>query len=512
MAGVCAGSLMLAGCGRRSTTDTSEQPSLLDSFYTDIAAIEETQGAEAVEVRLRAMVDDPAFNEIRATVFQRLLETLCAQNRVADAQALYLERGGDDQALAEAGFPYMMSVSLSGDLEANAAWLERVIASRIPTALRVAVWQNRMALYAQAGSVVPVVDRLPELMAGDLAPSLPSVLQVALSQGMRISDLDGVASLLAAVEENATGNPALDKLVKTVKGELLVARVQLKEALDHYLSSAAVLGDVELGRGLKAILKAASEKGVPDVIPQVIDAAYQRGSEFPSARDGVAVWAVSAAAKGGDAQALLDTTRVAVEQGASVAKLYYGFARGYYAAIQTAAPEIQANLIALIQRMQQTPDLSEGLRSMMATALLDGYFLSNNLKGVLSVLDAGVPGYDEAWHLELRDKVFAHLALQEGRFDEAVAGFQKHIERVRAWKESITNPENGQKVIKEAVLGFNEKRVGDILSRMPGREADAKAAYTRSRQCYNEALAILEKDSPEYADAAKELAAVPSVD
>jgi hypothetical protein len=81
--------------------------------------------------------------------------------------------------------------------------------------------------------------------------------------------------------------------------------------------------------------------------------------------------------------------------------------------------------------------------------------------------------------------------------------------RVDAWTEPVINPANGAGMTREAVLGFNEKRIGDIYSKMEGHAEDAAAAYLRSREWYNKAIAAAKPGSIERKIAEKELAQVP---
>ncbi|MBT3192802.1 MAG: hypothetical protein HN341_09635 [Verrucomicrobia bacterium] len=109
----------------------------------------------------------------------------------------------------------------------------------------------------------------------------------------------------------------------------------------------------------------------------------------------------------------------------------------------------------------------------------------------------------------MKDKVGAHLALQEGRPSDAIELFRKHMVRVAAWEAPVVNPENGAKMTREAVLGFNEKRLGDIYIGMDGHAADAGAAYARARDWYQKALADLEPGTIEFKSATDELSRVP---
>ncbi len=83
------------------------------------------------------------------------------------------------------------------------------------------------------------------------------------------------------------------------------------------------------------------------------------------------------------------------------------------------------------------------------------------------------------------------------------------MERVNAWTDPVINPTNGARMTREAVLGFNEKRIGDIYNGMEGHADDAQAAYLRARDWYTKAIASFEEGSIEYKLAVEELSMVP---
>jgi hypothetical protein len=259
------------------------------------------------------------------------------------------------------------------------------------------------------------------------------------------------------------------------------------------------------------ILKKAKSMQKGELIKQVIDTAYAQGEAFPMTRDAAASWSVRDAADSGSMDGLLAVTERALDAGVSVKRFYYAFSRGFYAGVETASAEQRKALGDLLLKFSKVPDLSESLAGMIASSRLDVAFFTQDFKGALAIVEAGVPGFDEDWHAELANKIKAHIAQKEGRVEDAVALYTKHMERVEKWEEPVVNPENGQKMIKEVVLGFNEKRIGDIWSGVEGHEKDAKAAYARARDWYQKGLALLEADSPEYAAAKQELAAVPVV-
>ncbi len=507
--------VVVAGCANHEHEDAGAQAeaarvSMLEVFYTEMQSLEAEQGVEVVVTRLLARLSLPEYAEIRPAVFEYLLHVLLRADHLEEAQTLYMEVAATDAELAAAGFAAVMSASLSGDdADAQVVWLERVLAAPLPPTQRAAAWQSRMNAYAQAGSVSTAAARVAEIMESDLAVHAPVIFSTAITRGLQINDHDGVESLLAAMGVFKGRDEAVDRLLLTSAGDLLVARGLLDEALDYYLAHATRLGDAQLNRCLRPVLRTAQGKGLEALVRRGVDAIYARGAEFPATRDTMAAWFVGEAVNSGDSQRLLEATRQAFDSGASATRFYPVFMNGYYAAIQSDSAALRAGVVTLIKAMRETDDLPEHLLGSMGTALLDAAFFEDDFKGALAVVEAGIPGFDADWHVELKDKINAHIALQDERFDEAVELFNRHIKRVSAWEHPATNPEDGRPVIKEAVLGFNEKRIGDIWSGVEGRAADAVAAYARARGHYEAALEILDAGTPEYDRAAAELAGIP---
>ncbi len=506
--------MLASGCANNKPADIEVQaeqdgPSMQDLFYAEVETLE-LQGIEVILPRLMAMLTLPEYEEIRPVVFEYVLLVLLREDRLEESQDLYMDVAETSPELAASGFRLIMNYSLSvEDAELQIAWLERVIASSLPPLQRVSAWQSRMNAYAKAGNIALAADRVEEVMNSDLAAQAATVFSPAFSIGLKSSDYEGVEVLLVAVSGHKGRYEALDRFLLTSKGDLLIARGQLAEALDYYLANASLLGDSTLNHCLRIVLRSAQSDGQSALVNRGVDAVYALGGEFPGTRDAVAAWIVSVAAGRENPQQLFETTRKAFDNGASASRIYPAFMNGFYPAIQSDSVELRTQIKTLINDMRQVEGLSENLLSMMGTALLDAAFFEDDFKSALDVVEEGIPGFDEKWHTELKDKIKAHIALQENRFDDAVMLFSRHIERVRTWEEPATNPENGRPVIKEVVIAFNEKRIGDIWSEVEGREAAAASAYARARANYEAALEILDEGTPEYDQAKKELGDVP---
>jgi predicted negative regulator of RcsB-dependent stress response len=162
-------------------------------------------------------------------------------------------------------------------------------------------------------------------------------------------------------------------------------------------------------------------------------------------------------------------------------------------------------------RVRAIEGLTEKEQMRLSLMMLDGAFDAKEFTAAVDVLKQGVPGRDEQWHAALIGKISAHIALSEDRHDDAVKLFRQYMDFVKTWEESETNPETGQLMSKEAVLGFNEKRIGDILT-AAGEQGKARAAYKRALKYYKQALEAVESGSKDYSDIEAEMKAVPVVE
>ncbi len=500
-----------SGCRLGGCRKTLPEPeiSLIDEVSSEITHIIEIRGTEAARVRMREMLADETYRELAGNILVWALALDIADHAVEEAQALYLEYCSVPD-MATAGYPIMLQAATDSGLEAQIAWIDMLIALPVPAEVRLEAWRHRVGAYAEEGSFSPMAERIPEILNDqEIARGALNILSSALSSAMAISDFEGARLLLENLKLHAAVNTDLERLALTVEGEFLVRTDQLDEAEAHYRQHAEAMGDRELNRGLLRLLTASVQQNRPGPADRAVTFVYEHGGQFPVARDSVAVWTIDHAVQGETPGVLLAEVHRALDNEASLEKVFYSFSRGLYAVIQQPDPALQKETLALVQRMRRTGDIPERLSGAMATAELDCVFFMNDYKAALAVVEGGVPGFDEDWHAVLGDKIKAHIALDEDRVEDAIALFQKHIDRVAAWEDPVFNPEDGTLVYKETVLGLNEKRIGDLWLKIPGRESESQAAYARARAWYLAALGLLDKDNTAYAAMTAELAEVP---
>ena len=96
-----------------------------------------------------------------------------------------------------------------------------------------------------------------------------------------------------------------------------------------------------------------------------------------------------------------------------------------------------------------------------------------------------------------RDKIGAHLALQNKNYAEAIQGFRKYMDYIVKNNEAVWDPVSDQIYTTEILLGFNALRIGDILRDNLKDEDGARKAYDEAEQYFKKALAGTKPNSKE---------------
>jgi tetratricopeptide (TPR) repeat protein len=155
-------------------------------------------------------------------------------------------------------------------------------------------------------------------------------------------------------------------------------------------------------------------------------------------------------------------------------------------------------------------ELTEADQIRIKILMFDGAFLMDDYDAVLTALLEGVPERDEDWHEMAINKVSAHKALKEGNIDEAIKRFREFMEVTdRTWKDAQVDPSTRIRHSREMIMGFNARRIGNILKEA-GRAEEAGKAYREAVDYYEAALEQAEPDSPEHRKIVSDLGEIPA--
>ena len=139
---------------------------------------------------------------------------------------------------------------------------------------------------------------------------------------------------------------------------------------------------------------------------------------------------------------------------------------------------------------------------------MDGAVVLDDYELALQMLEDGFRSDEAEWHAMAVNKIKAHIALKEGRVEDAIARFRDFVKNVESWESATTDPTTGIKYTREMTLGRNARRIGELYASID-KQAEAMAAFAEARGYLEEALAQVKPDSREHALIAAELESIP---
>ena len=499
---------MLSGCKRNASAPAI---SAIEQLEIEIADLKAEEGRAAAIEYMTGLLTDPEHTEQKPQVVDWLLEEYLSEDSIETVQDTYLQLAASDDMIARLGYGKMMQASMSTNTAATISWYEKILSAPVSAEMKVFVWKLRSQECATAGTIAPVAERLEEILG--LSPGTDvSVLSAVTQQGLQICDYTGLEVLLAAIETRGGDRDDLTHLRLRVTADILLQQEKVVEAETFLATNGVALGDPDLSSRSAKLLELAIKAGDQAMVSRVVLAALASGNERPKTRHAVVRSWLRASEKAGQWGDFVERIEVALDAGCPGDSLLPAVRSSFHTIMLSPDEALQRSCIAVTERLSAECEFDEGRQQSIKLLLLDGSFYVQDFKRAYAIVEAGVRLYDEEWHATTKEKVGAHLALQEGRKEDAIALFRKHMARVELWDAPVINPENGARMCREAVLGFNEKRLGDIYAGMDSRSEDASAAYARARDWYQKAMVSLESDSIEYKSAAAELAEVPTAE
>ena len=514
---VC-GLVMATGCGKRQVQPPPppESPSpeaiaqqRLNELQAELMSMK-TNGQDAVVLtRLQAEVANSVMAPVKGTVFSWLMSEMVSQGLTNEVRDAYLATVGSDETLTRAGFGIVDSVYQQvNDWAGLLAWSRLLLERGLPADLATRAWMQVVRSLHGQGSLGAVVEDVPRIVTALPEVDAERVVSLAFQLALQDTQYGPAEAIASAAGEAGAGKPALERFARLSRIDVMLASDRLADAEAQIWTDAASLADNDLSPRAGRLMAAWRKGGNAGAETAFARRVLAEWAQKPMSRDAVGSAWVLAAIDDKNRDAFMDRIGACAKAQVRVARLLSPFEAGFYDTMSKGSEEQRKRCRDLAAELQAQPSVREYEITRLTLMRLDGAFYANDFKAALELVKAGIPGYDADWHAVLTNKIAAHMALAENRPEDAIRCFRNHMEKVAAWERPEQNPENGLLMHKETVLGFNEKRIGDIYASM-GRAEDAAASYRRAREYYKQALEQVSKDSEEYAAYTKELAEVP---
>lgn len=461
--------------------------------------------AETIITRALAV---PAFAPQRGEIFRGWIQTLTDVGRLDEARRRTLAATGDVELVRSAFDVVVRHFATNQQWTALAEWSQTLAAAPLPDEFigQAEVWNLEASvrsgrLSSAADRVPAILQHLPELQARRIMTMMRTRL-LATPEG------DSYSRFLAHLQEAATRDPAW-------RSFLLASRIS-QAARDQKWDEALSIFDDLLATNDEAAVREALDVLTSDLIAAHEETrldAWCRGVATNAAapattRDAAARQWMEQARRLGPPSNVVDRLGQMVAWGLPTGTQFDLLQTYFYAGMEGDRPAPAVALLRVADAI--APRLTDTNQTVILRGLLfDGAFLAEDYDRVLRELDAGISGHDADWHAMARNKVLAHRALQHGDLPEAVDRFRDFMTFVdKTWSDPEPDPTTGMRHTREMALGFNSRRIADILKQM-GDQERATATYAEARQHYTKALEQARPGSPERAHIESELKRIP---
>ncbi|NQU38873.1 MAG: hypothetical protein HQ523_02875 [Lentisphaerae bacterium] len=506
--------VLLVGCGGKGGTESAvvetpavEHESSFNALFSQARERYNEGDTDAAVDLLVAGLADPQYADEQSSIFRSLLELLLLENRVIDAQTNYLAMLNASPETASQTFAMIPShLKRQEDPAGYLAWTEQMVTAPLPSN----IMENAYSYYVDANVQSKMDDKMDALALTCCTrfggAGAARIFARPVNALLDRDNYDAVGSILARL--SATGDESAAHFVTSSEMTVLAARGEWDAVLTAFVAKAATLPDTGSKLALRSLCDRAMAANQSAVIDQLCEhvirampAATGTRSQAVSSYMAVAVKSKHVA----DSVARLQKLKTLGVDSQSLGRPLNAV---FYDVMGSSDLPLKQSALELVEWvLSELP--ADGPKAQYQALLMDGSVLINDYRRALTVLESGFRADDAMWHSMAINKVGAHLALQEGRVDDAIAMFRSFMEHVSTWTESTVDPSTGLAHTREMSLGFNAKRIGDIL-RDAGRAEEAAAAYAEARSYYAEALAALATDSSEYEYVKTEVATIPA--
>lgn len=318
--------------------------------------------------------------------------------------------------------------------------------------------------------------RLPEPQAMAFGQQVFGVL---MSAGMKHE----AAALPGVIEQRMKDSVGRKGLVFEIKLALAIDSGNLAEAQAHYRAAVGGVADANAINGFHALSKALPDGGEA-FSEELMDLCARRTAVREEA---ARQWVRKSQVRGDIAG--LSSRLVALQQKGFDDLFVSSQLESVYPVLLSPnnKKELEGVYVMCGTMLKNAKDAETKRR--MGGYLLDIGFFIEKYKESLALLESGVfKGDPQLMNPMMISKVKAHVALQEGRVDDAVRCFREFMEAVGKQVEGREiDPLDSSWVTREMILGLNARRIGDILAKA-GRTDEATKAYAEARQLYEKAL------------------------
>jgi len=512
---ICISVLLMAGCGRKETEkasssrETESDQAVLMELQTRVNELSRRGQINAAIEELSAALENRIYAPHRRRIFPYLLNVMLAAGKVDRALQSYLDAVENDEELARSGFGVIGSYyEKQGKTPDLTDWMKTLTASKLPDDLAERAFNWLFHAKLKKEPLKNVLLLLPAVLDRFDSEGAARVFFVLKTDLLSANNHKAVEQLLARIEELAGDDRRLSNFVAAGRVGLYARDGKWAEAEQLFMSTADSLEESELRSCFTILADHAADSGQSELVDRISKFVLEKhaakaGAALEAARRWVQV------ADESDIHEICRRLKIALDSYVPPRIGFDLYKKRFYNVMENGTDDDREKLLDVGRALEEK--LDAGIEKYALQSLLfDGSFLMKDYDRALALLEESMPNRDSAWRAMAVNKLKAHRAMDLGQTDEAVRRFRAFMEYVAAtWREPEHDPATDMMHTREMALGFNARRIGDILADA-GRSDEAAAAYDEARAYYTEASRRLRPDSREYRAVREVLAALPA--
>jgi tetratricopeptide (TPR) repeat protein len=463
-----------------TTSQTAAAATPLRSLFTEARELISQGNTNAALETLEQALDDPELSGDRPAIYKAVTSGMLMAGRVEETKTRLAASFKTEPALAMPSLGAVRRHYLAQDDRDSAhAWVEQLLELGLEDRMMatLTVWQAEEYLHREDA------DRVYRILAAAVK-SLPGehvadVVGSVIARVVRAEQADLLAQILDSVEGVPGGLPRLVELAAVYRIELDAMRGNLPQAIAafaDFLDSGDPLAIRYVFTSLSTRAQTQDDRAAVDSLCLAV---LERQEAAAEAIQRVAVTTYCRAAASPEHSAEYPT-RISklLELGVGPEMIRNPFLGQYRSIIEAGDAELVRAMIGLAEQLSALVDDEQTKDAYLALAL-DGYVVLDDYRKAVAMVDQGFRKADSEWQAVMVPKLRAHLAMEEGRTQEAVQHFREFM-RVAAAQTP------GSAALAQT-LGMNAARIGDLW-RGIGEADKAQAAYVEARAHYNEVL------------------------
>ncbi len=500
--------ILVVGCGKKnkevekkSLTNMTEE----EFYKTVYSDLENNKTNEAIDKITQALESDN-FQDKHADLFKNLMVLTLRMGNVEDAKKLILNAVENNPSYLRNGLGQVCRY-YAGNADTNnlLEWTAVLVDKKVPKEFLGTVYSWRMESLFRGNKLDELIAFIPTIVSEVSDQNVVYIMTRFSNLFINSGMYDREEALLDSISSAAEGNSVLDSFVVAAQINSLLAKNKRKEAEVLFRKNLSSMTDRDAGTSFKAMRKKPRPTaGDPDALTLFV---LENVKDKPQTKKLAAKdWVVSPS-KRGKFNLVVDRINKLMNMGIPPVDISHIYVMQFY---KVAGTEDKA----LIAKMMATGDalilvVGEKDKDSVRALQLDGSFLLEDYANSIKYIEAGIEGRDEDWHKMALNKVKAHLALKEGRIEDAIAGFRAFMDVIKYGKDGEVDPSTGLIYSKEMMLGQNALRIGDLYKSID-KNNEATLAYEEAADYFTQALSIAKPDSREYALISKEIKKLPA--